>query len=114
MPDLSEEDRARVDDMLARADLILGWVAGFAEVDFASDLKTRDAVALNLQVIGETARRLGDRVKASSPEIPWAAIVALRNRIAHGYVTVDHRMVWAIVRDDLPGLRAALTSLARP
>jgi uncharacterized protein with HEPN domain len=40
--------------------------------------------------------------------------VALRNRIAHGYETVDHLLVWRIVQDDLPALRAAVEQLLTP
>lgn len=108
-----EADRLRLADMAQRIDLILGWASGLSEAGFMADLRTRDATALNIQLIGETARRLSDEIKAKAPEIPWQAIVALRNRIAHGYETVDHLLVWRIVQDDLPGLRAAIDRLER-
>ena len=79
-----EADRLRLTDMAQRIDLIGSWVDGLDESAFMADLRTRDAVALNIQLIGETARRLNEDVKAKAPEIPWPAIVALRNRIAHG------------------------------
>jgi len=110
---MDEADRIRVADMAMRVDLIVSWVAGASEAEFLIDLKTRDAVALNIQLLGETARRLSREVKSTEPSIPWESIVALRNRIAHGYETVDHAMVWRVVQDDLPPLRAALTRMAR-
>ncbi len=106
-----EADRLRLADIVQRIDLILGWVGGLDETSFMADMRTRDATALNIQLIGETARRLSDEVKARAPDIPWSAIVALRNRIAHGYETVDHLLVWRIVQDDLPALRAAVSRL---
>lgn len=106
-----DADRIRLADMAQRIDLILGWLHGVDEAAFMADIRTRDAVALNIQLLGETARRMSDEIKGKAPAIPWPAIVALRNRIAHGYETVDHRLVWRIVQDDLPALRAELRRL---
>lgn len=41
------------------------------------------------------------------PEIP--RIVGLRNRLIHGYDSVDDLLVWDIVLTKLPVLRAELT-----
>jgi len=46
----------------------------------------------------------GDR----HPDIPWPEIVGLRNRLIHGYDSVDFDILWHIVSDDLPPLIAAL------
>jgi uncharacterized protein with HEPN domain len=37
--------------------------------------------------------------------------VALRNRIAHGYETVDHLLVWQIITLDAPQLASAMDRL---
>jgi uncharacterized protein with HEPN domain len=66
---------------------------------------------LSLLIIGETARRLLESTKAAAPEIPWPAVVSLRNRIAHGYETVDHQLVWQILQEDLPALGSAVDRL---
>jgi len=34
--------------------------------------------------------------------VPWTSIVALRNRLIHGYDDVDHNIVWQIVTTDVP------------
>ena len=108
---MPEPERLRLQLILDRIDLIRSWTAGLDEATFLSDMMRRDAVALSLLVIGETAARLADATKASTPEIPWAAIISVRNRLAHGYETVDHRLVLQIVRQDLIGLRHAVASL---
>lgn len=38
-------------------------------------------------------------------------IIAFRNILAHGYAVIDYARVWRVVKDDLPGLRAALNAL---
>jgi uncharacterized protein with HEPN domain len=42
------------------------------------------------------------------PDIPWPEIVGLRNRLIHGYDSVDFDILWQIVTEDLPPLIAAL------
>ena len=79
---MPEEERLRLLSIAERIALVRSWVADMAEAEFLADLKGRDAAAMSLMVIGETARRLSDDTKARTPEIPWAAIVSLRNRIA--------------------------------
>jgi uncharacterized protein with HEPN domain len=110
---MSEEERLRLVAIAERISLVQSWLDGMTEADFLADLMARDAVAMSLLVIGETARRLLEETKQRAAEIPWSAIVSLRNRIAHGYETVDHRLVWAVVQTDIPSLSAAIDRLLR-
>lgn len=61
-----------------------------------------------LIVIGESARALDVATLGEAPEIPWAQIVSLRNRIAHGYQSIDRATIWAIVQTHLQPLRVAV------
>jgi uncharacterized protein with HEPN domain len=38
-------------------------------------------------------------------------IIAFRNVLIHGYATIDARLVWGVVENDLDGLRAAIAQL---
>jgi len=42
------------------------------------------------------------------PDIPWIQIIGLRNRLIHGYDSVDMDILWNIVSKDLPPLIAVL------
>lgn len=108
---MPEEERLRLVAIRDRIALVRSWIAGMDERAFVSHLMARDAVALSLLVIGETARRLLETTKQRAPEIPWSAIISLRNRVAHGYETVDHSLVWQVVLNDLPALEAAVARL---
>ena len=108
---MPEEERLRLQAIAERIELVRSWTEDMAEPEFRADMKARDAVAMSLLIIGETARRLADETKGRASGIPWSAIVSLRNRIAHGYETVDHRLVWEILRQDLPGLASEVERL---
>ena len=43
-----------------------------------------------------------------SPDIPWPAIVGMRNRVVHAYFSIDRDVVWITVTQELPQLLPAL------
>lgn len=81
---------------------------------FLGDVMVQDAVLRNFEVIGEAAKRLDDAYRAAHPEIPWRALAGLRDVLIHQYEGVDLEGVWAIVENELPGLKQAITALLPP
>jgi len=61
-----------------------------------------------LEIVGEAASRVPQEECVKYPEIPWAQIVGLRNRLIHGYDAVDLDILWQIITQDLPPLVATL------
>ncbi len=98
----------RVSDMLDAIAKIYRYTGGMTFEEFSSDEKTIDAVVRNLGVIGEAARYIPDSVRNGYPEIPWSAIVGMRNFVIHQYSGVSLTTVWATLKDDLPPLEAVL------
>ena len=86
------------------------YTSTFTLDGFLDDLRTIDAVALNLLVIGECANRMSPAIKLRST-LPWTKMVALRHRIAHGYTSVDPRVLWRVAKDNLPELARELDAL---
>lgn len=74
------------------------YLNGLSQDDFALDSKTQDAVAMRLQQILECAAKLSSDSK-SDLKINWSALAAMRNRISHSYVDVDHEIIWQVIRD---------------
>lgn len=105
MPDRLLAWLVEIDDSIKR---IRSYVEGLDRCQFLADQRTCDATALQLMIIGEAASKLPDDVRGEAPEIPWPAIVSLRHRIAHGYKTVDHGVVWSIVEQRLDELETAI------
>ena len=57
-----------------------------------------------LEIIGEAANRVPDEIQAQYPDLPWLQMIGARNRLIHGYDSVDFDILWAIVANDLPGV----------
>ena len=68
------------------------------------DRTTNLALMRLLEIVGEAATRVPEEVRAQIPDVPWAEIVALRNRLIHGYDEINLDIVWRILTDDLPHL----------
>ena len=46
---------------------------------------------------------------ATMPGVNWRGVKGMREVIAHDYDEVDGKLVASVVRNDLPGLRAAVS-----
>ncbi len=77
---------------------------------FLRERMIQDAVIRNFEVIGEAAGRLSETARRGD-DIPWARIVAFRNRLIHGYWSVDLLLVWDVIINDLPKLKAEVNRL---
>jgi uncharacterized protein with HEPN domain len=107
-------DREYLLDMLAAARLILSYVAGKTKAEFLADIQCQDAVIRRFEIIGEAARRLSDQTRATLPQLPWDAMIGMRNLLIHEYDGVDLSVVWETIRTDLPTLTKAMESLVPP
>jgi uncharacterized protein with HEPN domain len=77
---------------------------------FLSEQMIQDAVIRNFEIIGEAAARLSPELRDAA-DIPWARVVAFRNRLIHGYWSVDIHLVWDVIEHELPPLKTAVEQL---
>jgi uncharacterized protein with HEPN domain len=71
---------------------------------FMRERLIQDAVIRNFEVIGEAANQLSAELRRRQG-FPWSRIIAFRNRLIHGYWSVDLLLVWDVVENDLPLLK---------
>lgn len=67
----------------------------------------QDAVVRNLAIIGEAAHDIlkdAPAFAARHKEIPWKVLYGMRNKISHGYHTVDLAVVWQTAIESIPQL----------
>jgi len=88
------------------------YCEGGAAVFFSSEL-IQDAVLRNLQILGESTQRIGDRLKVQHPEIDWRSIAGFRNVLVHDYLGINVERVWAIVSVNLPILKPQIEAIRR-
>jgi len=88
--------------------------AGRTRQDLDENRLLNLALVRLLEIIGEAANRVPEDQRRGHREIPWAAIVGVRNRSIHAYEDIDLDMIWRIVRDDLPPLVREMKELVPP
>jgi uncharacterized protein with HEPN domain len=118
---MSKKDILRIPDYLGHIveaiERILRYIEDMDEVSFLDDEKTQDAVVRNFEIIGEASRNIeryhSDYAEAH-PQVPWTFMVAMRNRVAHGYFKVDFELVWKTIHEDLPELQEQVIQLIDP
>ena len=104
----SDEDLVRMRHMLDAAREAVALSRGKGPRAIARDRVLSLALVRLLEVVGEAAGRVSDETREAHPEVPWSQIVGLRNRLIHGYDSVDLEILWRILSDDLPRLIEAL------
>ena len=92
---------AYLHDMLEAVRLIRGYVSGVTFDGFWNNSEKRDAVALRISVLGESAHRIETRTEVALPNIPFKSLRGMRNRIAHDYGAVDFKIVWAVTQQEV-------------
>lgn len=74
---------------------------------FSADEDYQQSIAFSILQIGELVAGLSDEYKESTNgKMPWQAIKAMRNIVAHGYGNIELAVVWRTALEDIPDLQA--------
>jgi uncharacterized protein with HEPN domain len=103
-----QRDVLLLTEMIEAAGQAQELTSGITASDLDADRQRRDALLWNFTVLGEAAGQLSSDIKARFPEVSWQQPVRLRNRIVHGYWSVDMEILHTAAREQLPGFRADL------
>jgi uncharacterized protein with HEPN domain len=98
----------RLRHMLDHAREALALAAGRNRGDLNTDRMLNLSLVRLLEIIGEAAGRATEEERNRCSCIPWAQIIGLRNRLIHGYDSVDFDVLWQIISADLPVLVSEL------
>jgi uncharacterized protein with HEPN domain len=104
-------DIVRLQHMIDAAREALSFVAGKSKVDLETNRELALALVKSIEIVGEAASHVSRELRSRSPEIPWADIIAMRNRLIHSYFDVNLDIVWQTVTVELPPLLQKLEKL---
>ena len=102
------DDSVRLRHMLDYSRKAMAMVAGRTREELDRDEILTLALTRAVEIVGEAAARVSGATQVRYDGIPWTEIVGLRNRLVHGYNSVDLNILWDIVKHDLPELMATL------
>jgi uncharacterized protein with HEPN domain len=78
------------------------------EQAFRADELIQNWMLRHIQVLGEAARALPPEFRDRYPDIPWTYIIGMRHVLVHEYFGIDLDIVWRVVSEDMPILKAKL------
>lgn len=119
----SEAERSRailtLNDIIHTIDQLVEWNENInSSADYYLSQSGMQLLAANctlITAIGEGINRidrlLPDFLKSNFPEVPWRAIVGMRNHIAHGYFELDADIVFEAVKNDIPPLQEIISKV---
>ncbi len=109
----TERPAQRIHDILANIASIEEHAGGLSEETFSSNRMAVDAVERCMERIAEAARKLGHQFDSAMPgDVDLHAVRQFGSVLRHGYDTVDTRIIWNVVENELPKLKSAFDALA--
>ncbi len=103
-----------LEDILLSINRIVEYIDSFSFDEFKLDYKTVDAVIRNFEIIGEASKNIPPEIKDKYPEVPWAEMYLMRNKVTHEYFGVDYEIIWDIAKNHLPDNKNQIESILKP
>ncbi|MEO0012304.1 MAG: hypothetical protein RLZZ535_693 [Cyanobacteriota bacterium] len=97
-------DKERLRDILEAISQIEKYAIQ-GQTEFQNNELIQVWVVHHLQIIGEAANSLSQKMVTQHSRVPWSQIIAFRNILVHEYFRVDLKAVWKIIERDLPNLK---------
>ena len=96
-------------EIITAIDGIQMAVAGKTFADFQKDWLLYHGAQCAIEIISEASRHLPDQLKAMHPKIRWRSIAGIGNVLRHEYHAISDKVIWKVIQDELPPLKAAVT-----
>jgi len=103
---------AYLTDAVEALDIVLSITDGRSETDYLHDRPMQLSCERCFEIVGEAlnlTRKLDPDALGRIDDLQ--RIIDFRNRIAHGYFSLNPRQVWAIIQTHAPRLRGQLADI---
>jgi uncharacterized protein with HEPN domain len=86
-------------------------VEELTEATFLVDAKAQRAFARSIEIIGEAVKNISEDTVLKNPSIEWRKISGMRDKLIHGYFSVNYKLVWDVATNLIPKLKIQLGSI---
>lgn len=108
---MPKDDWIRFRHMLESAKEAWGYSCQHTRSDLDRDHLLLVGLLKLIEIVGEAAARIKPETRKNYPQIPWADLIDMRNRVVHVYFDIDRDEIWDTVTKDLPPLIAELEKI---
>jgi len=85
---------------------------GKSLAEFEDSWQLRWLVQRAIEIISEASRAIPNELANRRPEIPWPRVRGIGNVLRHEYSGLSDRIIWNVVIDELPRLKAAVVAIS--
>lgn len=100
-------------DILESIEKILEFTKDMSFEEFVEDDKTASAVVRKLEIVGEATKNIPAQIRKKYKTVPWKEMAKTRDKLIHGYFTVDYEIVWKVVKERLPIIKPELQKVLK-
>jgi len=106
-----KDDKIYIDHILQSIARIENYISGKDYQAFYDDFMTQDAVVRQLEIIGETSKKISKDLRNLNPQVPWSDMAGMRDILIHDYIDVDLDIVWKTASESIINLKSFLQNL---
>lgn len=103
---LGVKDKGILLQIIKRCSRVTSKVSNITEAEFSRNDDVKEVVCFNLFQIGELANGLSLEFMKEYNKIPWKQIIGMRNKIVHGYDTINLEIVWNTAIESISELKS--------
>lgn len=101
---LTVKEKGLLINIVKHCDKIESKMVSLTREEFDKDEDIREIICFNIFQIGELAKNFSSEFVKNNGEVPWKQIKGMRDRIGHGYGSIDLDVVWDTALLDIPPL----------
>lgn len=94
---MKSHDLVRVKHMIEAVDEAISFAQGKNRGDLNKDRMLTVALMREIEVVGEAASKISEDFRRLHPDIPWALIIGMRNKLIHAYFDINLDILWQTV-----------------
>jgi len=108
---MNNDDAVHLRYMLDAIEQLERYTRGMSESEFLSRPMVQDAVARQIEIVGEAAKNLSAEFQDLHPKLPWLKTIGIHSKIVREDYKLNTDIVWDTVQDDLPLLKHTIRKL---
>jgi uncharacterized protein with HEPN domain len=108
---MATKDLVRIQHMIEAIEALLSYIKKRRVHEMGKNRMLTSAIERELEILGEAANHVSEKIKSKAPTVPWKQIIGMRHHISHEYFDIDYRIIWKTIKQELPVLRKQLTQL---
>lgn len=108
---MNNDDAVHLRYMLDAIEQLERYTRGMSESEFFSRPMVQDAVARQIEIVGEAAGNVSIEFQGLHPKLPWLKTIDIHSKIVRQDFKLNIAMVWDIIQDDLPLIKQTIRKL---